>query len=78
MASHPPPYRIAGFDPGLNTTGYGVVEWSGAEVRLLEAGTVRPRSDSLEARLAEIHAGHRATPSPQQRTEGIVRARGLA
>jgi crossover junction endodeoxyribonuclease RuvC len=53
------PQRIVGFDPGLNTTGYGVVEWSGGAVRLLEAGTVRPRSDSLEERLLEIHSGVR-------------------
>lgn len=51
--------RIVGFDPGLNTTGYGVVEWSGGVVRLLEAGTVRSRSDSLEERLVEIHTGVR-------------------
>lgn len=59
MESQSFPCRIVGFDPGLNTTGYGVVEWSGAAVRLLEAGTVRPRSESLETRLAEIHAGVR-------------------
>ena len=52
-------HRIVGFDPGLNTTGYGVVEWSGRGLRLLEAGTVRSRSDLLETRLAEIHAGVR-------------------
>jgi crossover junction endodeoxyribonuclease RuvC len=49
MESHPFPHRIVGFDPGLNTTGYGVVEWSGRAVRLLEAGTVRSRSEVLEA-----------------------------
>ena len=59
MESHPFPYRIVGFDPGLNTTGYGVLEWSGRTVRLLEAGTVRSRSDLLETRLAEIHSGVR-------------------
>lgn len=53
------PHRIVGFDPGLNTTGYGVVEWSGRGLRLLEAGTVRSRSELLETRLAEIHAGVR-------------------
>jgi crossover junction endodeoxyribonuclease RuvC len=59
MESSPFPFRIVGFDPGLNTTGYGVVEWSGPTVRLLEAGTVRSRSESLETRLAEIHSGVR-------------------
>ncbi|NCY03089.1 MAG: crossover junction endodeoxyribonuclease RuvC [Planctomycetia bacterium] len=58
MESHGP-CRIVGFDPGLNTTGYGIVEWTGRLLRLVEAGTVRPRSDTLETRLAEIHAGVR-------------------
>jgi crossover junction endodeoxyribonuclease RuvC len=59
MEREPIPLRVAGFDPGLNTTGYGVVEWSGVAVRLLEAGTVRSRGETLEARLATIHAGVR-------------------
>ena len=50
-------HRVVGFDPGLNVTGYGVVECHGAQVRLVEAGTVRSRGDSLEARLQTIHAG---------------------
>ena len=54
-----PRCRVVGFDPGLNITGYGVVEWAGRSVRLLEAGTVRSRGESLEARLATIHAGVR-------------------
>ena len=59
MEQPPLAHRIVGFDPGLNTTGYGVVEWSGRGLRLLEAGTVRSRSDLLETRLAEIHSGVR-------------------
>jgi len=59
MEHEPIPLRVAGFDPGLNTTGYGVVEWSGGALRLLEAGTVRSRGETLEARLATIHAGVR-------------------
>jgi crossover junction endodeoxyribonuclease RuvC len=51
--------RIVGFDPGLNVTGYGVVEWTGRGMRLLEAGTVRSRGESLEQRLSTIHAGVR-------------------
>jgi len=52
-------HRVVGFDPGLNTTGYGVIECRGHVVRLVEAGTVRSRGDSLETRLATIHAGVR-------------------
>ena len=48
-----------GFDPGLNVTGYGVIECRGATVRLIEAGTVRSRGESLEDRLHTIHAGVR-------------------
>lgn len=52
-------HRVVGFDPGLNVTGYGVVECAGASVKLVEAGTVRSRGDSLEERLHTIHAGVR-------------------
>jgi len=53
------PERVVGFDPGLNVTGYGVVECAGGVVRLLEAGTVRSRGETLEERLFTIHAGVR-------------------
>jgi crossover junction endodeoxyribonuclease RuvC len=49
--------RVVGFDPGLNVTGYGVVECEGSAVRLVEAGTVRSRGELLEERLLSIHAG---------------------
>ena len=50
--------RILGIDPGLNTTGYGVVEVRGRQPRLIEAGVVRGKTKgSLAARLQEIHEG---------------------
>jgi crossover junction endodeoxyribonuclease RuvC len=49
--------RVVGFDPGLNVTGYGVVECHGGTVRLVEAGVVRSKGESLEHRLQTIHAG---------------------
>jgi len=52
-------HRVVGFDPGLNVTGYGVVECQGTSVRLVEAGTVRSRGESLEERLHTIHLGVR-------------------
>ena len=53
-----PPIRVLGVDPGLNTTGYGVLEVAAGGPRLCEAGVVRGRTrGSLTARLAEIHAG---------------------
>jgi crossover junction endodeoxyribonuclease RuvC len=52
-------HRVVGFDPGLNVTGYGVVECSGPNVRLVEAGTVRSKGETLEDRLLTIHSGVR-------------------
>jgi crossover junction endodeoxyribonuclease RuvC len=49
---------VLGIDPGLNVTGYGLVEVSGRRTRLLEAGVVRSKStQSLECRLQELHQG---------------------
>jgi crossover junction endodeoxyribonuclease RuvC len=51
------PTRVIGIDPGLNITGYGVVECRAGEVKLLEAGVIRlPRShgDNLPARLQSL------------------------
>ncbi|MGH9449216.1 MAG: crossover junction endodeoxyribonuclease RuvC [Terriglobia bacterium] len=37
--------RIIGIDPGLNITGYGLIDFSAGEARLAEAGIIRlPRS----------------------------------
>ena len=50
--------RILGIDPGLNITGYGVLEAEGGRLRLCEAGVVRGKSrGSLTRRLLEIHDG---------------------
>jgi crossover junction endodeoxyribonuclease RuvC len=49
---------VLGIDPGLNTTGYGLVEMAGGAPRLVEAGVVRSRAhDALEAKLLEIYKG---------------------
>jgi crossover junction endodeoxyribonuclease RuvC len=50
--------RILGIDPGLNITGYGVLDCAGGRPRLCEAGIVRGRSrGSITARVEEIHRG---------------------
>lgn len=50
--------RIIGIDPGLNVTGYGVVEVAGDGCRHVYHGVVRTRaSDPLPARLAAIRDG---------------------
>jgi crossover junction endodeoxyribonuclease RuvC len=52
------PLRVLGIDPGLNITGYGVLEVSSAGPKLIEAGVVRGRTrHSLAARVHEIHTG---------------------
>ncbi len=52
------PMRILGIDPGLNTTGYGVLEIVDRQPRLVEAGVVRGKSRrSLTDRIKEIHEG---------------------
>ncbi|MFQ6098166.1 MAG: crossover junction endodeoxyribonuclease RuvC [Armatimonadota bacterium] len=49
---------VLGLDPGLGTTGYGVVSSARNGVRLVEGGTLRTSSDhSLPIRLAEIYRG---------------------
>jgi crossover junction endodeoxyribonuclease RuvC len=50
---------ILGIDPGLNTTGYGVIDVSTGKVRLLEAGVVRSRTKELALKVCEIYDGVR-------------------
>jgi crossover junction endodeoxyribonuclease RuvC len=48
--------RILGIDPGLITTGYGVVDIKAGNVKILEAGTIEPNTkDPFEQRLLKIH-----------------------
>ena len=51
--------RVIGIDPGLNITGYAVVEPAGRGVLVLEAGVIRTTSagDEMGDRLALIHQG---------------------
>lgn len=50
--------RVLGVDPGLNVTGYGVLEVTSRGPILREAGVVRGQSrGSLTDRLQEIHEG---------------------
>ncbi len=47
--------RILGIDPGLQITGYAVIEENGSSHSLIEAGCIRPKkSDQTAIRLAEI------------------------
>lgn len=61
-AAHSRATRILGVDPGLNTTGYGVIEVenSTGRVKVVEAGVVRgTQKQSLTLRVEEIYAGIR-------------------
>jgi crossover junction endodeoxyribonuclease RuvC len=47
--------RVLGIDPGLNITGYGIVESDGALPVIVEAGIIRTREKTaMEDRLLEI------------------------
>ncbi|MBI4310054.1 MAG: crossover junction endodeoxyribonuclease RuvC [Candidatus Omnitrophica bacterium] len=47
---------ILGVDPGLITTGYGVVDVAGGTVKVIEAGTIKPSpKDAFERRIAKVH-----------------------
>lgn len=50
---------ILGVDPGLNTTGYGLIEVRGGTVALKEGGTITsgPSSTPIEQRLASLYSG---------------------
>jgi crossover junction endodeoxyribonuclease RuvC len=48
--------RILGVDPGLRTTGYGIIACDQSGLRLIEGGVVQPDpSLPLERRLAQLH-----------------------
>jgi len=48
---------VLGVDPGLNITGYGVVEVSRSGAAIVEAGTIRPDAGAgMAGRIAQIHA----------------------
>ncbi|HBE69268.1 MAG TPA: crossover junction endodeoxyribonuclease RuvC [Planctomycetaceae bacterium] len=50
--------RILGIDPALGTTGYGVIEVSGSQCAMLDAGVIRcDKNQSLECRLHELFCG---------------------
>lgn len=50
--------KILGIDPGLNITGYGVLECQGIEASIVEAGVIRTKKqDSMEVRLCELSTG---------------------
>ena len=54
-------FRIAGFDPGLSRTGWGVIEVAGSKLTHIGNGVIVTLSNySLGERLAALHRGIRA------------------
>ena len=50
--------RILGIDPGLRSTGWGIVDVSGSRLSYVASGAVRSNNkDALAARLCCLHAG---------------------
>lgn len=86
--------RILGIDPGLRSTGFGVIEKEGSSLRYRTSGCVRTGSGDLPSRLrsileglGEIIAEHRPTESAiekvfvnvnPQSTLALGQARGAA
>jgi crossover junction endodeoxyribonuclease RuvC len=50
--------RIQGVDPGLNITGFGVVDvLTGGQVKVIDAGSIEPKSkDLFELRIQKVHS----------------------
>ncbi len=57
MATTNKPHRVLGIDPGLNITGYGVLECTPQGPIIVEAGVVRGGKGEMGDRLARIHQG---------------------
>ncbi len=50
--------KILGIDPGLGITGYGLIEGTGDNIKLIEAGVIRTSSGSeIAGRLLKIYDG---------------------
>ncbi len=48
--------RILGIDPALGITGYGLIELSGRNLKVVEAGVISSNAkNKMERRLSEIH-----------------------
>lgn len=49
--------KILGIDPGLNITGYGVIEQLAGDIKIIEAGTIMTKStQELPMRLSSIYS----------------------
>ena len=66
------PRRILGIDPGLQRTGFGVIEVRGDGLSWIESGVLRIGKGDLASRLAEIHRGLQEVIERTAPTEACV------
>jgi crossover junction endodeoxyribonuclease RuvC len=64
--------RILGIDPGLNRTGYGVIEVGGGRLRHVAAGVIRVPAGKLSQRLAHILSELAAIIRANQPSDAVV------
>lgn len=65
--------RLLGLDPGLQRTGWGIIEVSGMHLGFVADGTVATvRSASLAERLMQLHAGIQKVIDDHQPMEAAV------
>lgn len=76
--------RILGIDPGLGTTGWGIIESRGSQLSFIACGTIASRStDPLSTRLSQLATGVRAvivehTPTSAAIEETFVNMNGAS
>ena len=61
--------RILGIDPGSRITGYGIVDVTGTNVRYVDCGCLKVRSEELGERLRQIHDGIRTIATDHNAVE---------
>lgn len=64
--------RIIGIDPGLRTTGWGVIEVAGSRLIHVENGQCKSTGDTLAARLLSLHVQLSAVVARLSPTEAAV------
>src|SRR5258708_39814497 len=64
--------RILGIDPGLNCTGFGVIEACGGQLRHVAAGGIRVPPGELAQRLGNILAERARVVRATQPTDAVV------
>ncbi len=72
MANRATSVRIIGIDPGLNRTGFGVIEAGGGRLRHLAAGVIRVPAGELAQRLAYILSELATVIRDLQPSEAVV------